>query len=741
MSEPQFFGADSEEDDEEASVHSAISNESDFEEDDDEYLALELVHHLPPDKANKLMKSMRAKETAVQDLLQRNRRLLGSCEKLDNENQTLSERLKDAEEAATKAPPPPEAEASSKPASTNVDMSFWELQEQSKDKKIARLAEENRQLVFQVKRLDEGCRQLDEALVQTRNELKKSQKQGRAAAENGSSSAPPSKQPAKSADMIDEEERLFREMQGDGSGAENLEVLKLQKRYSETTARLQAVLKALIQEDRKRVERWNSDVSAVLLAVDGLEGRMKSTKKGSKETKGADKSKASSQGGACHSAEQIREVSSQLVDDFDTLRAKLETVEKTQLSLEQTARGLQDGAESAAAAADFDSSLEDAEKEADWIREHNATWAERVQTLNLEPTTALLQSTESTVRNLLGTVPPGLIPGQVESCLQETAQQIHVLASTLSGQARVVADLKAESSTFGRRLQNLQAAHKAHREESRKRLGEELRNAACAFEAPLQQMRYSLRQQGEAFSKAKSRVADTLEALAAEQQRSAGKDSGGSETAGGAVSSTAAAPLADCMAELKEVRGMGKALVASLEEGGRSTEKRIEQVLAALEGDKEAATGRTAPEASKEGGAEKSKKKGKKKSGGASGGAAAAAPPAPAKQTSAPSEANLKETMREKKPAEKAVGASPGGGAGYPAKDEEKQEREKRDKAPTSGPELLQQLQTLRSDAEALEARMAQRMQSRVDQEEEEPREEKVVAAAAAARRRKNRFA
>ncbi|CAE7868440.1 unnamed protein product [Symbiodinium microadriaticum] len=54
-------------DDENLSVHSAISNPSDFAEDEEvDYLALELLHHLPSEKADKLMKSLRAKEKAVQ---------------------------------------------------------------------------------------------------------------------------------------------------------------------------------------------------------------------------------------------------------------------------------------------------------------------------------------------------------------------------------------------------------------------------------------------------------------------------------------------------------------------------------------------------------------------------------------------------------------------------------------------------------------------------------------------------
>ncbi|CAL1145233.1 unnamed protein product [Cladocopium goreaui] len=55
-------------DDDNLSEHSAISNPSDFAEDEEvDYLALELLHHLPAEKADKLMKSLRAKEKAVQE--------------------------------------------------------------------------------------------------------------------------------------------------------------------------------------------------------------------------------------------------------------------------------------------------------------------------------------------------------------------------------------------------------------------------------------------------------------------------------------------------------------------------------------------------------------------------------------------------------------------------------------------------------------------------------------------------
>merc|ERR1719443_1640830 len=125
----QFGLGDDDEVGSEGSVHTAASNESDLEGDDDDadYLALELVSHLPPDKASRLMKGFRAKERMLEDLVSRNRGLLSTCNRLDEENATLSERLREAESADAEAAQAAAAAApaSPAPAPAGVDNSMF----------------------------------------------------------------------------------------------------------------------------------------------------------------------------------------------------------------------------------------------------------------------------------------------------------------------------------------------------------------------------------------------------------------------------------------------------------------------------------------------------------------------------------------------------------------------------------------------------------------------------------------
>merc|ERR1719440_211370 len=110
---------------------------------------------MPQDKGQKLMGSIRAKERAIQDLLRRNRQLLDTCDKLDQENQSttercdeLSRRAEAAEaeaatakskatvpaEAPTAAAPEPKAKAAPEPkAKAKVDTSYFMKMEQGKE--------------------------------------------------------------------------------------------------------------------------------------------------------------------------------------------------------------------------------------------------------------------------------------------------------------------------------------------------------------------------------------------------------------------------------------------------------------------------------------------------------------------------------------------------------------------------------------------------------------------------------
>eukprot|EP00927_Polykrikos_kofoidii_P009438 TRINITY_DN13934_c0_g1_i1.p1 TRINITY_DN13934_c0_g1~~TRINITY_DN13934_c0_g1_i1.p1 ORF type:complete len:384 (+),score=84.75 TRINITY_DN13934_c0_g1_i1:77-1153(+) len=89
--------------DEVMSVRSKLSDD----EEDADYLALDLFHHLPPQMGAKLLKTLRAKEKANQELNRRNKVLAEMVKNLGHENHALSERLRDVEYASTIAPVAP----------------------------------------------------------------------------------------------------------------------------------------------------------------------------------------------------------------------------------------------------------------------------------------------------------------------------------------------------------------------------------------------------------------------------------------------------------------------------------------------------------------------------------------------------------------------------------------------------------------------------------------------------------
>eukprot|EP00404_Azadinium_spinosum_P034511 CAMPEP_0180667762 /NCGR_PEP_ID=MMETSP1037_2-20121125/62555_1 /TAXON_ID=632150 /ORGANISM="Azadinium spinosum, Strain 3D9" /LENGTH=163 /DNA_ID=CAMNT_0022696427 /DNA_START=51 /DNA_END=539 /DNA_ORIENTATION=+ len=163
---------------------------------------------------------MRAKEKAVQDLVHRNRTLLDTSQKLDGENQVLSERLKELEATeraavatSVPAPPPPSRtppEAASVVPKATVDDSVFAKLERGKEERIIMLKKENERLAAQVRRLHEGGQRLEEALVQAQKELKKVQKdQGKSRSGGGVvESAPQAHLDQK---VLEEEERIYRE--------------------------------------------------------------------------------------------------------------------------------------------------------------------------------------------------------------------------------------------------------------------------------------------------------------------------------------------------------------------------------------------------------------------------------------------------------------------------------------------------------------------------------------------------
>ncbi|CAK0794410.1 unnamed protein product [Prorocentrum cordatum] len=301
--------------------------------------------------------------------------------------------------------------------------------------------------------------------------------------------------------VLDEEERIYQELQGGDAGDQAARLLE--KRQAESRERVRAALATLLKEDLLRIERWGSDVSAVLLAVDGLEGQLKQGSSRDGAARAPKKGKAAAgppAGGSAArplSSEQILEVSAQVVDDLDEIKRQVECAQKVQLSLEQTARGAHGGA-AAVQAADLEDGLAEAAREVEWIREHSASWVERAQSARgLEPAVALLTRTQEAVRELLLNMPPGLLPPNVHECLSGSDAQMEQLCGELGAQARWAAQLQAESDAFGARALSLQDLHERHRARLGQWLSEELRRPAEALEEPLQRARDGLRQQGE----------------------------------------------------------------------------------------------------------------------------------------------------------------------------------------------------------------------------------------------------
>ncbi|CAE7829937.1 unnamed protein product [Symbiodinium sp. CCMP2592] len=720
-------------DDENLSVHSAISNPSDFAEDEEvDYLALELLHHLPSEKADKLMKSLRAKEKAVQDLVARNRSLLNSCEALDDENQALTERLKEAEDVVAKVPestPPPKA-----PQSAPVDNSFFLQMERGKEETILRLTSENHKLAEQVRRLSEGYKQMEEALTQARKDMKRVQ-QGQTKQTVPTSGSP----------QLDEEERLYRELQGESMG--DLILQKLQEKQAEHRLKIQQALQASLTEEIGRIESWGSDVKGVLLAVDGLETQLKHQLKEPKSKKA--KAQPGDKDSKALNSEHVSVLSAQVLDEFDTIKRSLETVEKEQLSLEQTLRAADESAEPVAVAFELES-FAIAESEAEWLREHNAAWVERCQSLSLQPMLDVLMRTDSALARLLCSAPPGLIPPTVDDGLKETRTHMNELSEQLQVQMSSIAQLQEESAALSRTVTSLQASQKAHKSELQQNVSDSLRRTLATFEEPLTGMRGGLRQQSQVLARARAEVSRVLDDLAAVTHRAAAAATQGSSKETPAISSE----LQDfVMSEIRQVRSMGKKLVGNLEEGCKAVEFRMQKVMEAISGDPKSQSQSRQVASSKQGEREnqtEAKKKRKKKGGGqaAKGGGEdkehedemKPAEAKPAAEAEASQTAGLEGQQEEDKKVDAQLREEFQEASESPtSRSKPKRSGEARDKV-LAGADLLQELQSLQKDTEALEARMAERMQARIARTGVDE-EDAAKPSAAAARRRKKMFA
>mmetsp|Transcript_11249 Transcript_11249/g.20560 ORF Transcript_11249/g.20560 Transcript_11249/m.20560 type:complete len:295 (-) Transcript_11249:240-1124(-) len=190
----------------EESVHSAVSYESGADEEEDaEYLALELLHHLPAEKANRLIRSLRSKEKSMQELQRRHQQLLDSYTRL---NEAMS-KPPTAPPAPAPAPAQPSDSSGAAPAAKAgapvVDKSIWLKMQGNKDETIRKLKEENHYLHVQVARLDDYSRQLGQSLRDTQTDLKRVMR--RMDPKGAATRLPPEEAPSADISALDEWER------------------------------------------------------------------------------------------------------------------------------------------------------------------------------------------------------------------------------------------------------------------------------------------------------------------------------------------------------------------------------------------------------------------------------------------------------------------------------------------------------------------------------------------------------
>mmetsp|Transcript_43976 Transcript_43976/g.104083 ORF Transcript_43976/g.104083 Transcript_43976/m.104083 type:complete len:275 (-) Transcript_43976:9-833(-) len=158
------------------SVHSAVSYESGAEDDEDtEYLALELLQHLPVEKANKIIRSLQNKDKALKELQERHQKLLASYQQLSEAKSKPPAAPAPAPTLTPAAPAP--ATSGAAPAANGgapeVDKSIWQKMQANKDDTISKLKEENYILRVQVARLDDYSRQLGQSLKDMQKDFKK----------------------------------------------------------------------------------------------------------------------------------------------------------------------------------------------------------------------------------------------------------------------------------------------------------------------------------------------------------------------------------------------------------------------------------------------------------------------------------------------------------------------------------------------------------------------------------------
>lgn len=193
------MGADS---DSEGSAQSCISYEDEGDASDEESVALEVVNYLPQEKAHKLLGMIRGKERVIQDLLRRNQSLLNTCNQLDQENQSATERCDELvrqtersgeianeqkssgtnqQTVVLQEKVSPAAAPVSEDAKPKVDTSYFMKLEQGKEEKILRLQAENQRLASLHKHSQERMAQMESRVEDLMKESKQFKKKLQAA--------------------------------------------------------------------------------------------------------------------------------------------------------------------------------------------------------------------------------------------------------------------------------------------------------------------------------------------------------------------------------------------------------------------------------------------------------------------------------------------------------------------------------------------------------------------------------
>merc|ERR1712137_874903 len=224
------------------------------------------------------------------------------------------------------------------------------------------------------------------------------------------------------------------------------------------------------------------------------------------------------------------------------------------------------------------------DQEVEAIREQNTTWVGRLQALSLEDCIKVLGELEEASANIIKNAPPGLVAPHLEDHVRRSGEQVTAVSAQLSDLSRALCDLREDGITFGRRVK---AFHQAHRKQSacrQREVSEELQRSTKALEEPLEHLRSCLRQQADVIGRARTRVRGSLEDLSAAVRRACMAepvDEGNRESS--VWETRNSEPIGEIvLAELHEVRNMGKALVTSLKDGERIFTRHLEQALAAF---------------------------------------------------------------------------------------------------------------------------------------------------------------